>query len=66
MVGHYWVFSFFQITSGVFLSIFYNSTTILAFESITILIDDVHFGSIIRYIHINRASMVMALLFFHL
>jgi len=46
------------------LSIFYNSSIILAFESIIVITDDVRFGSFIRYTHINRASMIIALLFF--
>nr|AHZ94345.1 cytochrome b [Lissoclinum patella] len=59
-------FIFFQITSGVLLSMFYNSSIILAFESIMVMTDDVRFGSFIRYTHMNGASMIMALLFFHL
>nr|AHZ94357.1 cytochrome b [Lissoclinum patella] len=59
-------FLFFQIMSGVFLSMFYNASITSAFESITLLMDNIHLGSVVRYVHMNGASMIMAVLFFHL
>ena len=55
-----------QILSRLLLTIFYNSSITMAFNSIVILTDDINFRFIIRSIHINRASIVIMIVYFHL
>lgn len=55
-----------QIIRGIFLSIHYCPNTILAFNRIIHIIQDVNFGWFTRLIHINGASFFFFCLYFHI
>ena len=55
-----------QIFSGLFLSMFYSSSTELAFESIKLIFRDIWWGWFIRYIHVAGASGYFIFLYFHI
>nr|QLO81937.1 cytochrome b [Leptopilina syphax] len=55
-----------QILSGIFLTMYYNSSVDLAFESVIHIIHDVNYGWVIRLIHMNGASFFFICLFMHI
>lgn len=55
-----------QIITGLVLSINYTPATRLAFESVVHIIRDIDSGWIVRYIHINGASLFFILLYLHI
>ena len=55
-----------QIVSGLFLSMHYSPHLSLAFDSIIHIINDVNFGWLIRYIHINGASFFFLFIYLHI
>lgn len=55
-----------QVITGLFLSINYVPSTRFAFESIIHIIRDVDRGWLIRYVHMNGASLFFRLMFIHL
>nr|YP_003331399.1 cytochrome b [Aplidium conicum]CAX68848.1 cytochrome b [Aplidium conicum] len=54
-----------QILTGLFLSMHYSPDVNLSFDSLTHIIMDVNFGWSLRYIHMNGASMFLALIYLH-
>jgi len=56
-----------QISSGIFLSFFYNSDTEQAFNSVeNLIMRNVRFGWFVRYIHVNVASFIFLFLYIHI
>nr|AZL93384.1 cytochrome b [Pimpla luctuosa] len=55
-----------QIISGLFLSMHYCNNSLLAFNSIIHIIQDVNFGWIFRLIHMNGASFFFFCLYIHI
>lgn len=55
-----------QIVTGLVLSINYVAHTDLAFDSVIHIIRDIDAGWIIRYLHINGASLFFILLYIHI
>jgi len=54
-----------QIASRFFLSIHYTGSVQLAFDSVHHITRDVNYRWVIRYIHINRASFFLGLIYLH-
>ena len=55
-----------QILSGVFLAMFYIANINLAFYSIDNIMREIEYGWLIRYIHLNGASIIFGLLYLHI
>lgn len=55
-----------QVTSGIFLSFYYNSNTELAFFSVENIMRNIKFGWFIRYTHVNVASFIFLFLYIHM
>nr|YP_010987393.1 cytochrome b [Anagyrus galinae]WON65605.1 cytochrome b [Anagyrus galinae] len=55
-----------QIISGLFLSMHYSPSILMAFNSIIHIMQDVNYGWIMRLIHMNGASMFFICLFIHI
>lgn len=55
-----------QILTGIFLAMHYSPEIDLAFESIQHIMTDVPYGSTIRYMHSNGASMIFIGLYIHI
>lgn len=55
-----------QIIRGIFLASHYNSSTIIAFDSITHIMRDVNMGWLIRIVHLNGASFFFVFIFLHI
>lgn len=55
-----------QIITGLFLSMHYNPSVALAFDSIEYIMRDVNTGWFVRYIHANGASLFFAILYLHI
>lgn len=55
-----------QIVTGLVLSINYVASTELAFDSVIHIIRDIDSGWIIRYLHINGASLFFILIYIHI
>merc|ERR1712046_69011 len=56
----------FQIFTGIFLALHYNSDLFMAYSSIFFLIREVYYGWSLRYFHSSGASFVFLFLFLHL
>lgn len=56
----------FQIISGLFLVMFYTPHSDLAFKSINYIMKDVQNGWLIRYFHMNGASFIFILIYWHI
>nr|AIC09097.1 cytochrome b [Gasteruption sp. M19] len=55
-----------QIITGLFLSMHYTPNTMIAFNSIIHIMHDVNYGWIMRYIHMNGASMYFICMYIHI
>nr|YP_003204693.1 cytochrome b [Evania appendigaster]ACL36010.1 cytochrome b [Evania appendigaster] len=55
-----------QIITGLFLSMHYCPCTQMAFESIIHILQDVNSGWMMRYIHLNTASMFFMCMYMHI
>lgn len=55
-----------QIISGLFLSMFYTPDINLAFSSVEYINREVHYGWLIRYIHMNGASLFFLVVYLHM
>lgn len=55
-----------QIISGVILAMFYISNIKLAFYSVDNIIREIEYGWLIRYIHMNSATLIFFILYLHL
>ncbi|MBL8686854.1 MAG: cytochrome b/b6 [Alphaproteobacteria bacterium] len=55
-----------MIVTGIVLAMHYTPNTTMAFESVERIMRDVNYGWIIRYIHMNGASMFFILVYIHI
>jgi len=55
-----------MIASGVILATQYTPSADLAFDSVERIMRDVNYGWLVRYVHMNGASMFFALIYIHL
>ena len=55
-----------MIASGIFLAMHYQPNTVMAFDSVERIMRDVNFGWLIRYIHMNGASMFFIVIYTHI
>jgi ubiquinol-cytochrome c reductase cytochrome b subunit len=55
-----------MIATGIFLSMNYNATTAGAFDSVERIMRDVNYGWLLRYAHMNGASMFFIILYIHI
>lgn len=55
-----------QMLSGIFLAMYYNPHTDLAFSSIEYIMRDLQYGWLVRYIHANGASMFFMVVYAHM
>ena len=55
-----------QISTGVFLAMFYTGHVDLAFDSVEHIMRDVPLGWLLRYVHANGASLFFAVVYCHI
>ena len=55
-----------MIASGIFLSMNYNASTAGAFDSVERIMRDVNYGWLLRYVHMNGASMFFMIIYIHI
>ncbi len=55
-----------MIASGIFLSMNYNASTAGAFDSVERIMRDVNYGWLLRYAHMNGASMFFIIIYVHI
>jgi ubiquinol-cytochrome c reductase cytochrome b subunit len=55
-----------MIVTGVTLAMYYTPNADLAFDSVERIMRDVNYGWLLRYIHMNGASMFFAIVYIHL
>lgn len=55
-----------MILTGIWLAFHYVPNTALAFESVERIMRDVHYGWLLRYIHMNGASMFFIVVYIHM
>ncbi|MBB5687915.1 cytochrome b/b6 [Roseomonas alkaliterrae] len=55
-----------MIATGIFLAMHYTPHTAHAFDSVERIMRDVNFGWLIRYVHMNGASMFFIVVFIHI
>jgi quinol-cytochrome oxidoreductase complex cytochrome b subunit len=55
-----------MIATGIFLAMHYTPHTSMAFESVERIMRDVNYGWLIRYLHMNGASMFFIVVFIHM
>jgi ubiquinol-cytochrome c reductase cytochrome b/c1 subunit len=55
-----------MIVTGIFLAMHYTPHTAMAFDSVERIMRDVNYGWLIRYIHMNGASMFFIVVFIHM
>ena len=55
-----------MIATGIFLSMNYTPHTAYAFDSVERIMRDVNYGWLIRYVHMNGASMFFIVVFIHI
>ncbi|MFO0197682.1 MAG: cytochrome b, partial [Alphaproteobacteria bacterium] len=55
-----------MIATGIFLSMNYAAHTSLAFDSVERIMRDVNYGWLIRYVHMNGASMFFIVVYIHI
>ena len=55
-----------MIATGIFLAMHYTPHTAYAFDSVERIMRDVNFGWLIRYVHMNGASMFFIVVFVHI
>jgi ubiquinol-cytochrome c reductase cytochrome b/c1 subunit len=55
-----------MIATGIFLSMNYNASTAGAFDSVERIMRDVNYGWLLRYVHMNGASMFFVIIYIHI
>jgi len=55
-----------QISTGIFLSFFYNSDLNFAFITVENIMRNIKYGWFIRYVHVNVASFIFLFLYLHM
>ena len=57
---------FVMIATGIFLAMNYDASTANAFDSVERIMRDVNYGWLIRYVHMNGASMFFLVVYIHI
>nr|YP_009172241.1 cytochrome b [Hypsosinga pygmaea]ALF36398.1 cytochrome b [Hypsosinga pygmaea] len=60
------IFLFFQIITGLFLSMQFSGSVILSFDSVIHMIRDVNYGWLLRVMHANGASFFFLFMYIHM
>ena len=60
------LYFFLQVITGVLLAMHYVSHTKYAFDSVVYIMQEVNFGWLMRYMHMNGASMIFIFLYCHI
>ena len=55
-----------MVTTGIFLAMHYTPNADLAFRSVESIMRDVNYGWLMRYLHMNGATMFFALVYIHI
>ena len=55
-----------MIVTGIFLAMHYTPEADLAFDSVERIMRDVNYGWLMRYIHMNGASMFFLIVYIHM
>ena len=55
-----------MIATGIFLAMNYSPHTAMAFDSVERIMRDVHYGWLMRYVHMNGASMFFIVIYIHI
>ncbi len=55
-----------MIITGIFLAMNYTANTAMAFDSVERIVRDVNFGWLLRYVHMNGASMFFVIVYIHM
>ncbi|WP_353213382.1 cytochrome b/b6, partial [Rhodovarius sp.] len=55
-----------MIATGIFLAMHYQPNTLMAFDSVERIMRDVNYGWLIRYVHMNGASMFFIVVYIHI
>jgi ubiquinol-cytochrome c reductase cytochrome b subunit len=55
-----------MIVTGIFLSMHYTAHTSMAFDSVERIMRDVNYGWLLRYVHMNGASMFFIVVYIHI
>ncbi len=55
-----------MIATGIFLAMNYNASTAGAFDSVERIVRDVNYGWLLRYVHMNGASMFFIVVYIHM
>ena len=55
-----------MIVTGIFLAMQYTPSAIFAFNSVERIMRDVNYGWLLRYIHMNGASMFFVIVYIHM
>src|SRR6185437_7277356 len=55
-----------QIVTGILLTMFYTPTAAGAFDSVQYIMRDVHWGWLVRYMHVTGASMFFIVVYLHM
>jgi quinol-cytochrome oxidoreductase complex cytochrome b subunit len=55
-----------MIATGVFLAMQYTPHTLMAFDSVERIMRDVNYGWLLRYLHVNGASMFFIVVYIHM
>jgi len=55
-----------MIATGIFLSMHYTAHTGMAFDSVERIMRDVNYGWLLRYVHMNGASMFFIVIYIHI
>jgi ubiquinol-cytochrome c reductase cytochrome b subunit len=55
-----------MIATGIFLAMNYNPSTAGAFDSVERIVRDVNYGWLLRYVHMNGASMFFIVVYIHM
>ena len=55
-----------QVLSGIWLTMFYNPSSLEAFDSVEYIMRDVKFGWLIRYVHSTGASFFFIVIYLHI
>ena len=55
-----------MIVTGIFLAMQYTPSALLAFNSVERIMRDVNYGWLIRYAHVNGASMFFVIVYIHI
>lgn len=59
------IFLMIQIVTGVFLTFFYIPDSLLAYDSVQVIMREINYGWFVRYVHLNGAAFFFLMVYFH-